>query len=211
MEANNFENIKQFMNCENDNEFYLIQIIQRKKDTPTLEGIKDKKVIKSYYVSSHEYLDRKMDDIIETCQKHRARAYINLNKKNYKQICLKSLQILSNAIYNENYKEIHSMIDTACGQTGSCDGNKVWVCDVDELDINAVIEVIEVVTTCEVKDYPNPIIGINPTLHGYHILTKPFDMNKFREEYNKQIDIKSNNPTLLYAKFEDEQDTKKEM
>lgn len=198
MEVSNFENIKKFIHCDNTDEFYLIQIFQRKKDNPGLEDVKDKRVIKSYYVSSHEYLDRKMNDIIETCQKYKARAYINLNKKNYKQICLKGLQLLSNAIYNENYKEIRSMIDTACGQTGSCDGNKVWVCDVDELDMNVVNEVIRIISTCEVKEYPNPIVGINPTLHGYHILTKPFDMNKFRKTYNKPIDIKSNNPTVLY-------------
>lgn len=198
MEVNNFENIKQFINTNDDNEFYLLQIFQRSKDNPGLEGVKDKRVIRSYYVSSKEYLDRKMEDIIETCNKYHARAYINLNKKSYKQICLKSLQLLSNAIYNENYKEIRSMIDSACGKTGSCDGEKVWVVDVDEKDMYEVNNIIEIIRTCEVKDYPNVIVGINPTLHGYHILTRPFDQNKFRKSYTKVLEIKDNNPTLLF-------------
>lgn len=198
MEVNNFENIKQFINTSDENEFYLLQIFQRAKDNPDLEGVKDKKVIKSYYVSSKEYLDKKKEDIIELCKKYHARAYINLNKKSYKLISLKCMQLLANAIYNENYREIRSMIDSACGKTGSCDGNKIWVTDVDEKNIDLVNHIKSIIEECELKDYPNVIVGINPTLHGYHILTRPFDQDKFRKMYKDKIDIKSNNPTLLY-------------
>ena len=55
---------------------------------------------------------------------------------------------------------------------------------------------------CEPRDvYPHRgakvIINI-PTKSGYHLITTPFNLQQFKEEY-PDIDVHKNNPTLLYC------------
>lgn len=195
MKVDNFEQIKKHMNCQ-EGEFFLCQIIQRGKDQPN--GVKSmRRTIRSYYISSPEYLDTKKEDIQTLCEKYNARAYINLNKKSKRQVCLKSLETLAHMVAVEDYGGLFSLIDTACGQTGSCDGKKTWIVDVDTKDENELKDVMDVIIQCEPFDVEK-IVDIIPTLHGYHIITRPFNKKRFRDFYNETIDIHDNNPTLLY-------------
>jgi hypothetical protein len=41
------------------------------------------------------------------------------------------------------------------------------------------------------------IESIIPTKNGHHLITKRFDVNKFKEKY-PEIDVVKKNPTLLY-------------
>lgn len=191
----NFELIKKHINCGND-EFFLCQVIQRGKDQ--INGCNSKqRTIRSYYVSNPEYLDEKKSDIITMCEKYNARAYINLNKKSKKQIALKSLENIAHMISSENYKGLFSVIDSSCGQTGACDGNKTWLVDIDSKETCVIEEVIDVINECEPFGVEK-VVEVVPTLHGYHLITKPFNKKKFRDNYNDKIDIHDNNPTLLY-------------
>ena len=131
------------------------------------------------------------------CEKYNARAYINLNKKSKKQIALKSLENIAHMISSENYKGLFSVIDSSCGQTGACDGNKTWLVDIDSKETCVIEEVIDVINECEPFGVEK-VVEVVPTLHGYHLITKPFNKKKFRDNYNDKIDIHDNNPTLLY-------------
>lgn len=193
--VDNFELIKNYIKCD-DGEFFLLQVIQRGKDQKDCCN-SNRRVIRSYYVCSPEYLDEKKKDIITLCEKYNARAYINLNKKSKKQVTLKVLGNVTHMIMNENYNGLFSLIDTSCGQTGACDGKCTWVVDVDDRDTCVVDNVRDVIEKCEPFG-ERKVIGIVPTLHGYHLITKPFNKKKFRDMYCEKIDIHDNNPTLLY-------------
>lgn len=202
MAVDNFEKIKSLVDC-NEDEFYLLQIIHRSKDGLTRfdkDGEKShfsNKTIKSYYVNSTEYLDKKRDEIIELCHMFNARAYFNPNVKSNKQITLKCLSELAHMVSVEDYKGIRSLLDSACGRTGSASKDKFWIVDVDTKDMNEVESVKAAIIQCEPVG-GEKIVKLIPTVHGYHIISRPFNKKRFRDLYHEQIDIHDNNPTLLY-------------
>jgi hypothetical protein len=138
-----------------------------------------------------------MDEIMALCELFNARAYINLNKKSWKQITGKSIEILGHCVIRDEWKHARSVIDSACGETGACDGNKSYLVDVDTKDVSEV----EVITKAIYGSRPigNKIIANIPTVHGCHLITRGFNPEDFRKFYPKEIDIHKNNPTLLYC------------
>ena len=148
-----------------------------------------------------------MNEIRDLCKMFNARAYINLNKKSWKQISLKSLEILASAIAKgdsdpNTYKDVKTIVDSACGQTGACDKNKTWVVDVDTKDKNEIEEIKTAINNSEPIG-EDKIVATITTLHGYHLITKPFNKMRFHQFYDKQIDVHDNNPTVLYINKED--------
>ena len=207
----NTEQIKKLIAGCQPGEFYMLQILHRAKDGKTPYEPEGKKIsqqtVKTYYISSPEYLDYKMNEIRDLCRMFNARAYINLNKKSWRQISLKSLEILAGVIAKadnnpDEWRGVKTIIDSACGQTGACDKNKTWVVDVDTKDDDELETIKNVINQCEPFD-TKKVVAVIPTLHGYHIISKPFKKMKFSQLYGKQINIHNNNPTLLYTEIKD--------
>lgn len=216
MIIDNTEQIKNLIYAYGDDEFYMLQIIHRTKDGKTKYEPADKKsreqVIKTYFVSSPDYLDKKMEEIKDLCRMFNARALINLNKKSWKQVGLKSLELTAQALGREGkedkwWKSLRSAVESACGQTGACDGNKTWVIDVDTKDEGDLAKFKDIINQCE--PFMEKIVDTIPTVYGYHLITKPFNRQKFgvlfREAFPEIKDdpIKDNNPTILYAETQE--------
>ena len=157
----------------------------------------------SYFISSPEYLDSKRDEIVGLCEMFNARAYINLNKKSYKQVSLKALEILAGKIAHEEY-DIRSLFESACGQTGACDGQKTWIVDFDSKDLDELDRIKNIIDSIDPKGV-SKIVETVPTRHGYHLITRPFNKKAFYEMYNNSIDIHDNNPTCLYINLKDDE------
>lgn len=212
MIVDNTEQIKKLIAGCGEDEFYMMQILHRTKDGHTKYEPQDKKsreqVIKTYFISSPDYLDKKMEEIKDLCRMFNARALINLNKKSWKQVGLKSLELTAQALGKEGkedrwWKSIRSAVESACGQTGACDGNKTWVLDVDTKDEQERIQIKKIIDLCEPLD-TEKIIDVIPTVHGFHIITRPFNKQKFMMFYkmvheNAEDIFKENNPTILYT------------
>lgn len=197
MKVDNFELIKKHINTSDDgSEFYMVYVMRRTKDQKGYEGKHRQSIVKTYFVSSPEYLDDKRDEIIGLCEMFNARAYINLNKKSYKQVSLKALEILATKIAHEDYN-IKSLFETAAGQTGACDALKTWIVDFDSKDIEELEKVKMIINSVEPLGV-NKIVETVPTRHGYHLITRPFNKKSFYEMYNESISIHDNNPTLLF-------------
>lgn len=78
-EVDNFDRICKILEFNKKDEFYFLQIIQRKKDgNVTDTGNNGYRTIKTYYIYSVEQLRKKKDKIKELCLKNNARAYINV-------------------------------------------------------------------------------------------------------------------------------------
>ena len=203
MKVDNFDLIKKHIHSSDSNEFYMLQIMRRTKDQKGYEGKHKQSIIKSYFISSVEYLDRKRDEIVGLCEMFNARAYINLNKKSYKQVSLKALEILAGKIAHEEY-DIRSLFESACGQTGACDGQKTWIVDFDSKDLDELDRIKNIIDSIDPKGV-SKIVETVPTRHGYHLITRPFNKKVFYEMYNKNLDIHDNNPTILFVNLKDDE------
>lgn len=203
MKIDNFDLIKKHINTSGEGEFYMLQIMRRSKDQKENGGKRKQTVIKSYFISSPEYLDSKRDEIVGLCEMFNARAYINLNKKSYKQVSLKALEILAGKIAHEDYN-IKTLFESACGQTGACDGLKTWIVDFDSKDLDELDRIKNIIEMVEPIGV-NKIIETVPTRHGYHLITRPFNKKAFNEMYNEKIDVHDNNPTLAFVNLKDDE------
>lgn len=203
MAINNFEIIKNFITTQNllkeKEDFLFLQIIQRKKDfepgQQRLGRNNNNRLIKPYYIYSLEQLDSYKEEIIKLCQLFNARAGINLNKRNSKDVAIKCLEILAIAMRkNDEFTGVSKIYSSACGKESSGDG--YWLVDLDKEDLPIIKLITDKIESCKPLD-KTKIIAQIPSKSGLHLITKRFD----RQEFNKvfpNIEIHVNNPTGLF-------------
>lgn len=187
----NFNLISNLLKFESNDDFYSLKLIIRKKDNPK---IKKDKVIKVYYINNIEYLFEKKEEIIQLCNYFNARAYINVSPKSYKKCALQSICNISDIIKNENYKNIIKLMDSVVGSIKSND--PYWLIDIDLLDKKLCDEIYTFITGISTYNFPEIIV---PTKNGFHLITKPFDLNRYNKAYS-DIKVHKNNSTVLYVK-----------
>lgn len=197
--VDNFDIILPLLSFNNKNEFYFLQIIQRKKDGN--EGVHVRsgyRLIKSYYVYSKEDLIGLKDRIKELCINNNARAYINLNVRNAKEVALTCISKYSELILNDNSFMGNNIWDSSCGSTHARNYKLLWTVDID--DISYLEKYKEVIMSCRGSE--NRIVCSIPTVHGVHLITHGFDTKQYAEKLKLDnipvADIHKNNPTLLY-------------
>lgn len=191
---NNFELIKPLLKFETDDDFYHLQILKRKKENPELGS--NSYVVKTYYISSVEYLESKMNEIIALCDLHKARAYINLNCRSFEAMAFHTLKKITDQILNKDYKSVRKAYESMCGAITNPKKQKIWVIDLDNLT-----EVPETMINFinGLDPIGDKIVGVIPTKNGLHLLTTPFNRKMFSQQTEYQnIDIQTNNPTILY-------------
>lgn len=201
-EVNNFDKICNLLEFNNPDEFYFLQIIQRKKDgNITDTGNNGYRTIKTYYIYSVEQLRKKEAKIKELCLKNNARAYININKRNAKEVALAAIQQYAKLISEGNAYQGYRVYDSACGSTRARGYKPLWVVDVDSKDTEYLTKIISIINKCRGTEEVKVKHQI-PTLNGYHLITIGFDINQFKQELAinqlDSIDIQKDNPTLLY-------------
>jgi hypothetical protein len=204
--VDNFEQIKKLLTFGNINSFYFVQILQRKKDHPgvVLGGSNNNsRLIKAYYINSVEKLDVHKEEMIKLCQIFNARASINLNPRNYEKVAFRLLQKVADQMSNKDFYNVRTAYDSVCGLYSS-EMDKRWLIDIDKDDVP---ELLRIQTT--IQDLQESILNrdyciqaVIPTVSGYHIITNPFNLDKFSKVWPK-IEIHKNNPTLLYYEKHD--------
>jgi hypothetical protein len=207
--VNNFEIIKPLLNWNSEDDFYFLQILQRKKDAP--EGLKvngtnnNSRLIKAYYVKSLEYLDFITPEIIQLCLVFGARAGINLNKRSFEKTALQHLKLVTDNIINGNYDKVYKTYSSAAGKFNH-DKNKKWIVDIDKEDLPYLFEIKTAIEICEPLDGTKIITEI-PSKTGVHLITHPFNRKDFpnylqqavdKYQITLSLDIQTNNPTNLY-------------
>ena len=188
----NFELIKLFLEFPNDDIYYHLQILRRGKDHPELPAAN--RVIKSYFICSLESLDYVEDEIKKLCEFFGARAYINLAPKSIKKTTMLQLKYLAQRAYEGDFKKIWKSWNTCAGEIK---GEKPrWVVDID--DKITWSNIMDFIDTLEPYSKDTKFITNIPTKSGWHLITTPFNIMKFKEVY-PDIDVHKNNPTLLYC------------
>lgn len=191
--VNNIKLVLPFLVFESRDDFYYLQILQRKKENPQLGS--NSRVIKNYYITSQEYLLERYDEIIQLCEVFNARASIRLNKRSFEKVGFKAMTNLANTMMNKEYSFLKSSYDRACG-LGHNDSEKKWILDIDEpFEIEKYSQLIVDIGHIEPMEMKH--LSVIKSKSGYHLITKPFNLEKFRKYY-PEIEVHKDNPTNLY-------------
>lgn len=200
--VNNFELITPLLKFDDPDLFYFVSIIKRRKDNPGMH--KDSSAIKHFYIDNLLKWKDKRAVMIELCKQNDARAYINLNRRSYKDVAGDMLIELACMVVGNTPKNAIGFYDSVCGSTES-EPNRTWLIDIDtKMDEGAHLSVVEGIkgfinyhTTHVTKDKPL-IMNEIPTKNGVHLIVPPFNLKLFKETF-PHIDVQKNNPTLLYC------------
>lgn len=203
-EVDNFDLIANAMEFNNRDEFYFLQIIQRKKDGNVTQVMNNGyRTIKTYYIYSKDQLMKKRDKIKELCVRNNARAYICINRRSAREVALQAIQDYAKLVSENNSYQGYRVYDSACGRTRARSYKALWIVDVDSKDGEHLERVRTLINRCR-GNHDNKIVMEIPTLHGVHLITTGFDTKQFSqycaEEKINRPDVQKDNPTLLYYK-----------
>lgn len=158
---------------------------------------KAENLIAEWFVSSQEKLELLLPAVKVLCKEYSARAYLNINPKPTKKVLWNVSKITLNRLESDQ-GGFANIVSSAHDQIKAKREFKYWILDIDEpFDIAAFTsdgKYIELYNNHELSEF---FVAFIPTINGYHMITKPFQRNKFN--IPKTIQIKDNNATLLYA------------
>ena len=194
--VDNFEIIKPLLTFENEGDCYYLQLLRRQSDDPMLDGIPDptyhgnmhSRSIKDYFITSIEHLEQRKAEIIKICETFNVRAYIRLNKRNYKNISLEMMKhIVEQWTSGETYSSPFHLVASAAGIANCAGkGNKTWIVDCDAEHKPYIDKIEEIIFSCEPyasKEAPGRLTRI-PSKSGVHLIPHPFNSNIFEKRWN---------------------------
>lgn len=204
---NNFRLLEPLIQFDNPGDCYFIQFLKRHKDNP--EMTRNMVNVDNLFIYSLDEYREKEALIIDIATRHNARAYIRVNRRNTEKLALQTLVKTSQLILSKDYKSVKNAYLSAAGEFSS-EPIKRWVVDIDlpEEDFQVanhngdVIEqtIRELHKECNrnSKQGEYKILLTVPTKNGYHLITNPFNLQKFRQQLTLTVDIHTDNPTILY-------------
>ena len=168
----NIELIKPLLTFDKEGDFYQLFVLLRKKDQP--EGEKDNhqsvRTIKSYSVTSHEYLDKRYEEIKMLCEVFKARAYIHVAKQNHRDVGMNMISEIVTRIQSGQINQ-KNVFDSVVGQIKTVE--KRWIIDVDDKDTKELVRITETLNVTRPEG--SKLEACIPTKSGYHLITKRFD------------------------------------
>lgn len=197
----NLSQIKTLLSFEKPGEFYMLYVFKRKKDQTTDKANHQSvRTIKTYCVDNIEYLENRYEEIKQLCELFKARAYIHVQKQNHNDVSLNMMVVLAERIRNGQTNQ-KNLFDSVVGQLKTYE--KRWVIDIDEVSVDSFahspeqIEIRKYINELQAEAGSNQDMTFIKTKSGFHIITAPFNTQKFKQRY-PEIDVQKKNPTLLY-------------
>lgn len=187
----------------NLDKYYVIELMRRGKDNPDLPAANYH--FKNYYIYSWRDLDRYESEIKNICTLLNLRAYCSVNYKLMSQVSLDTLAESARRIAAHDYKKFYNIFESCSGKFVD-NKNNLWVVDVDNINLSDDKDLCKVnilngfINNMESGHKVN-VLYTMPTKSGVHLITYPFNLQRFNQEWNQAIfsvDIKKNHLTLLY-------------
>lgn len=201
--VDNFDIIRPLLKWDSSDDFYFIQLLQRKKDHKTIKvnGTNNNaRLVKYYCLKNIEQLDFIKPEIIEISKLFNARASINLNIRKFSRVHIELMKTLLAQLENGTQNKGYKAYSKVCGQVNH-DKNKKWIVDIDEHEMGHLNYIKNSIEACPSGSDTNIIAEI-PSKSGVHLITVPFDRAHFEELLRigviGHLDIQTNNPTNLY-------------
>lgn len=195
----NFNQIKTLCPFYSDDDFYVVQILKRRRENPEMK--KAQKLIHTFYLYCQEDFSELRDKIINLCQEHNARAYIRMNRRSLMKIALHVQKIILDATIKgtvDSLKSVQKAYLKACGKYSNAGEDKKWIIDVDTKDETFMSKVKQHLIS--VLPENRKILAIIPTPNGYHIVVQPTNPNIFLfEDHIESEDVKKEANTILYS------------
>ena len=189
----NLHLIKPLLNFSEVGDFYMLYIFKRKKDQTTDKANHQSvRTIKTYCIESIEQLENRYDEIIQLCEMFKARGYIHIQKQNHKDVAMNMITEIVTRIQSGQINQ-KNVFDSVVGQLKT--NEKRWIIDVDDKDTKELVRITETIRVTRPEG--DKLEAVIPTKSGYHLITKRFDVQMFRNVF-PHIDIQKKNPTLLY-------------
>ena len=196
----NFDLISKLLDFSEQNTFYFLQILKRKKENPEMKT--GTYVIDQFYLYSLDDLFNMKEKIVERCIKYNARAYINLNRLDLEKIALFTVKQIMEYVILKDFRSVKNAYSSVCGSHHS-EKTKKWVIDIDKENVHLKDQILEIVAKlhAEVGNKDYGIVAEIPTRSGIHIISNPFNLEKFRimtQHFEHSVDCQKNSPTVLY-------------
>lgn len=213
--TDNFDTVKQFIQITepdfdlDDDKFYTVEIIRRRKDNPDQHGSRmhsPKNCIKVYYINKLADFDTYRDEIIKLCEVFNARAYVAVNCKSYEHVMKAAMVEFATRIASNNFNRPQSIFQSCTGKYQNSK-KKIWIIDIDAEDaiktgvpVSKLVEIAEKAVE-KSAPYRKHIITV-PSKSGEHVVAYGFNMVQFEKEtigFIERDSIKRNNFIVLYA------------
>ena len=199
----NFKQISDILTFESEDDFYLVELIIRKKDHPENTESKSQQKIGEYWIDSEGKLEKLEGEIKARCDFSRCTAYVNPSVKSYKKSCFAMMEKLLDRIKGEDYRKFYHSAVSAAASTGSRDN--WWIIDVDtdfpEEKISKVRDELDKISREARKGAQEEkhCIALK-TPNGWHLLLKPFKMPDILDGLGiPGVEVKKNASTVLYS------------
>lgn len=191
MKVNNFALIKSKLEFNSEGDFYLLQILKRRKDNPGMD--RDVMRVKNYYINTLSYFEAIQEEVMYLCESLNARAYINIFASNYTKVALNTIAKITEHLISGTPSLGNCAWDSACCNTS----DKIFLVDVDTKDVDVLNRLIDNINSCQ-SGY-SPVVQYQlPTPSGYHLITHRFNKTELPNIDKEFYEIKSKCPTLLY-------------
>lgn len=187
--VDNFSKISPLLKFEKPGDCYYVQLLRRQSDDPMVDGVPDpayhgnmhSRSLKDYLITSVEQLQDLKNEIVNLCQGFSVRAYIRLNKRNYRNISLKMLSRLATQAESGTFSSPYHLIASSIGSTNQAGNDKTWIIDVDEEYFPHLEKIYQFARES------NSLVEMSfieiPTKHGIHIVCTPFNRVMFEEQW----------------------------
>ena len=192
MTIDNFDIIKKHLDFKSLLDRYIVHILRRPKDCEELSNRlgsnEAQRLIRTYYIDSLDYFEKKIPAIKELCHSCNARAYIIPQVKDNFECLLNLGKKIFDTIQNKNYsvKPEHLIRQAYCEYHKS--RKKVWILDLDDEEMYGwkLEQVVELVKKwLKEAGKSEDDMYVVPTKHGHHIITSPFNL----QAANKECDM----------------------
>ena len=210
--TDNFERYRSFMQLPEEDggdAYYVIELVRRGKDCPDLPAANYH--FKNYYIDTLKKYDSVQDEIRTICRTLRLRAYVSVNRKSFRQVTMNTIAEMSRRAALDDFRRPYAVFESCSGKFGNKD-DKHWVVDVDDCSAfgefgerGKAWDCRDVISVCQPAG--DKIELVMPTRSGVHLITKPFDVQHFKElcergfGWNDIPEIKKNHLTLLYEEL----------
>ena len=193
---NNYNSIIEYLPEVTDGNFLFLQIVRRQKD------VKDKKVKESSLYSKLIYNQKQLEEImpmvIAICESMQARAYINLTPKSNEALRKNLAKQFVEEVCENNQTFPARTFNKVVGSLEGKRNERYWMLDIDN-DGKHAITLARYNKIIEWVQYENVFVDTIRSPHGIHIIVKPFNLKKWKEDNMPDIDIHKNSMgTILY-------------
>lgn len=234
----NFDDIRKHLRFDKPGDMYVAHVMIRGKDINSeqkkilREDHQSGILVKTYYIDSLEYFDRKRSTMIDLAIQNNARVYIAMTRKNRLACNRIILKKLVDMVDDPNVRYDHLIRTSVCGCHIS--DYKWWLLDVDQdtiLDLSGMkstdkgfvwvehkeklIDLMDEVLpqmrklVDETKTRSGDEIFTVPTKNGFHVMTPPFRKNYLFSAsagtclFRLGDNLKTDAMTLAYFQWED--------